>query len=899
MSNPDIKECTKKIIDTFSNISDKCVYIKENCDKSYFIDVLYAHYCFFDSNYLITGLLIFLILLISFYLLSSTANDYLSNAAQTICDNLKMSQSIAGITLLALGNGAPDVISTFVALDSPDGFEFGLGQLVGSTMFLNSFVFSMLVITSDSIKLDASSFIRDLSCLVLGFLFISITILVYKKLFLAQALIFFCIYIVYLFIVIIKEIKDKIKKPITKNNNLCIKDVEVVSSKDKKSIYNNNNNNNMQHFINCNSSNTQNNEEYKINNTDFKLQRFDTIAEDLEKTYQETSFENTSNITNIYNNRKITPDIYIEEEKNDVVNYSNNNINNFNAGNEFKANCLHTNQSNNNDNNYNSNLKVQQEDNNEKVIDFIRHSNANVFIKVAANVIANDIVKNKRSSKNLSTISNLNLHDNNNNTNNNNNNFIFEKQTKDEKIIINNNYSSSSNNNNNNNIKLKTNIKQIGETKFNNFGNKKLCLIKKRSITINPAPRSNILKNNNINKLIYDKRDSAVTYNNNKELENNVKSCLKFQLNEKDEKKVYFGEVDAYDIEEILKNRNEEKNISFNGLKSLHYRIVNNVRKSKYYSVDNNLDNDFTTKSSIVANNFNINKEKLLENTEKPLSNAALLSPVTIKNSNYNIKENTFIRIFKILKKIIYIVFLYIFDIFKKISIPAYEQENYNYYCSVLFPITSSLLISFVFELIDILTSKWWIYTSILSVLLIITIIIVITFDKKTVPNSKIILPSLAFIISIVWIYLGANLLVYIISILGILLDLPQAFLAMTFIAVGNSAADFSINMSLAKKGLGSLAIVGALSCPLFNFLFGLGISLLKLTISNIKTQMNIKLSMLNTVCIMFVSINILRLIFQGAIEKFNMKKNSGYIGIIIYVSFIVTTVIIVTYEKI
>ena len=140
--------------------------------------------------------------------------------------------------------------------------------------------------------------------------------------------------------------------------------------------------------------------------------------------------------------------------------------------------------------------------------------------------------------------------------------------------------------------------------------------------------------------------------------------------------------------------------------------------------------------------------------------------------------------------------------------------------------------------------------------------------------------------------------MVHIITTIGILLELPEAFLAMTFIAIGNSAADFSINMSLAKKGLGSLAIVGALSCPLFNFLFGLGISLIKFTIINSGKDVPIELTLLNTVCVIFVALNLIRLIIQGAIEKFTIKKYPSYIGIIIYIAFIATTLVIVINNK-
>ena len=49
------------------------------------------------------------------YNLGSTADMYLSPALETISDKLSCSESLAGVTLLALGNGAPDVFASLSA----------------------------------------------------------------------------------------------------------------------------------------------------------------------------------------------------------------------------------------------------------------------------------------------------------------------------------------------------------------------------------------------------------------------------------------------------------------------------------------------------------------------------------------------------------------------------------------------------------------------------------------------------------------------------------------------------------------------------------------------------------------------------------------------------------------
>ena len=92
-----------------------------------------------------------LILCIFFYLLSTTAERYLSPALANISTALSLSQNVGGLTLLALGNGAPDTISSLVAChgSSPNGLFLGVGAIIGSSIVTSTFTTAMVIFTSN------------------------------------------------------------------------------------------------------------------------------------------------------------------------------------------------------------------------------------------------------------------------------------------------------------------------------------------------------------------------------------------------------------------------------------------------------------------------------------------------------------------------------------------------------------------------------------------------------------------------------------------------------------------------------------------------------------------------------------------------------------------------------
>ena len=75
-----------------------------------------------------------------------------------------MSESLAGVTLMAFGAGAPDVFASISASEGGDtqGIVMGISVLLGSSLFILAVVTSLVILSSpQDIKLKCSFFLRD------------------------------------------------------------------------------------------------------------------------------------------------------------------------------------------------------------------------------------------------------------------------------------------------------------------------------------------------------------------------------------------------------------------------------------------------------------------------------------------------------------------------------------------------------------------------------------------------------------------------------------------------------------------------------------------------------------------------------------------------------------------
>ena len=166
--------------------------------------------------------LIFIVLL--FYLLATTADSYLSPALEQLSLKLGISESIAGVTLLALGNGAPDVISSLSASGSEGGVYLAVGALLGGGFFISGLVSAVVTIVAPSkddggIKLKKGVFLRDTLFYVFSLL-VLLGVAVYGTFTLPWAIGFLVIYLIFVTFVIIQDGVDQKRRRLSLANKM-------------------------------------------------------------------------------------------------------------------------------------------------------------------------------------------------------------------------------------------------------------------------------------------------------------------------------------------------------------------------------------------------------------------------------------------------------------------------------------------------------------------------------------------------------------------------------------------------------------------------------------------------------------------------------------------------------
>ncbi|CAI7803699.1 unnamed protein product [Closterium sp. NIES-54] len=107
--------------------------------------------------------LLLLGLLAALFLLADTADRFFCPTVETMSAMLGLSPSTAGVTLLALGNGAPDVFSSLAAIVGGNP-KVGLGAVVSAGAFVTCFVVGCVAVAAAPFPVRPRPFLRD-SCL--------------------------------------------------------------------------------------------------------------------------------------------------------------------------------------------------------------------------------------------------------------------------------------------------------------------------------------------------------------------------------------------------------------------------------------------------------------------------------------------------------------------------------------------------------------------------------------------------------------------------------------------------------------------------------------------------------------------------------------------------------------
>ncbi|KAJ2028845.1 hypothetical protein IWW57_001975 [Coemansia sp. S610] len=143
--------------------SHDCQYIRKHC-AGYgdgVVSYVELYYCTYRTRHGTVLALMAAWLALLFVWLGVSASEYFSPNISTLSQLLRLPESLAGVTLLALGNGAPDLFSTFSAVRAGSG-ALALGQLIGSASFIVSVVVGATTLVVPVYKVSQLSYLREL-----------------------------------------------------------------------------------------------------------------------------------------------------------------------------------------------------------------------------------------------------------------------------------------------------------------------------------------------------------------------------------------------------------------------------------------------------------------------------------------------------------------------------------------------------------------------------------------------------------------------------------------------------------------------------------------------------------------------------------------------------------------
>ncbi|CAN6335158.1 unnamed protein product [Urochloa humidicola] len=174
---------------TLPDDTARCQYLSSPghppCAPSGYADYLQLFYCFLAGRgaaaWVAGGAAMALWLLVLFYLLGDTASSYFCASLEGLSAALRLPPAIAGVTLLSLGNGAPDVLSSVVAFAAGgdnDAGDVGLSGVLGGALFVSTVVAGVVALVAsrrrrgeveeEVVVIERRGFVRDVCFLLVA-----------------------------------------------------------------------------------------------------------------------------------------------------------------------------------------------------------------------------------------------------------------------------------------------------------------------------------------------------------------------------------------------------------------------------------------------------------------------------------------------------------------------------------------------------------------------------------------------------------------------------------------------------------------------------------------------------------------------------------------------------------
>ncbi|KAI4928500.1 hypothetical protein J4E85_005117 [Alternaria conjuncta] len=180
---------------------DQCDFVRANCpdEEAGVMSYLALYYCRLPHAKPVAFVLLTLWLALLFSTIGIAASDFFCINLNTIARMLGMSESLAGVTLLAFGNGSPDVFSTFAAFRT-HAASLAVGELIGAACFITAVVSGSMALIRP-FQVARKSFVRDVGFFLVAAAF-SMGFIVDGKLHLWESVSMVAFYIFYVAFVV-------------------------------------------------------------------------------------------------------------------------------------------------------------------------------------------------------------------------------------------------------------------------------------------------------------------------------------------------------------------------------------------------------------------------------------------------------------------------------------------------------------------------------------------------------------------------------------------------------------------------------------------------------------------------------------------------------------------------
>ncbi|CAK7564442.1 MAG: hypothetical protein SEPTF4163_002334 [Sporothrix epigloea] len=141
---------------------DKCAFVRANCEdeNAGLLPYINFYYCSMQHAQPVAFAALVIWLGLLFTAIGIAASDFFSVNLGSIATMLGLSESLAGVTFLAFGNGSPDVFSTFAAMGSNSG-SMAVGELIGAAGFITAVVAGSMALVRE-FKVSRRTYVRDI-----------------------------------------------------------------------------------------------------------------------------------------------------------------------------------------------------------------------------------------------------------------------------------------------------------------------------------------------------------------------------------------------------------------------------------------------------------------------------------------------------------------------------------------------------------------------------------------------------------------------------------------------------------------------------------------------------------------------------------------------------------------